>query len=119
MHDVRCLEKRALPCFHAAGLKPACKLPFQQTASDTAASDQEETPTKNGFGEEGNVILKRNLLVMALASAGLTMAFGVQAATGDNGAQTTPGTSQQQSTASNNNGNGGSSQATTNSKSQQ
>jgi phosphoribosylformimino-5-aminoimidazole carboxamide ribotide isomerase len=64
------------------------------------------------------VILKRNLLVMALASAGLTMAFGVQAATGDNGAQaTTSGTPQQTGTATN--GNGSTSQATTNPKSQQ
>ncbi|HUB91878.1 MAG TPA: TonB-dependent receptor [Dyella sp.] len=65
------------------------------------------------------MILKRNLLVMALASAGLTMAFGVQAATGDNGAQTAPDTAQQTSTANGtNNSNGGSSQSTTNSKSQ-
>jgi phosphoribosylformimino-5-aminoimidazole carboxamide ribotide isomerase len=64
------------------------------------------------------VILKRNVLVMALASAGLTMAFGVQAATDNTGAQTTPGTSQQASTASNDNGNGSTSQATTNPKSQ-
>ena len=64
------------------------------------------------------MILKRNLLVMALASAGLTMAFGVQAATDNTGAQTTPGTSQQASTASNDNGNGSTSQATTNPKSQ-
>jgi phosphoribosylformimino-5-aminoimidazole carboxamide ribotide isomerase len=64
------------------------------------------------------VILKRNLLVMALASAGLTMAFGVQAATDNTGAQTTPGTSQQASTASNDNGNGSTAQATTNPKSQ-
>jgi len=63
------------------------------------------------------VILKRNLLVMALASAGLTMAFGVQAATDNSGAQTTPGTSQS-STASNDTGNGSTSQATTNPKSQ-
>lgn len=59
------------------------------------------------------MILKRNLLVMALASAGLTMAFGVQAATGDTGAQTTPDTSQQSST-----GNSSTAQATTNPKSQ-
>lgn len=64
------------------------------------------------------MILKRNLLVMALASAGLTMAFGVQAATDNTGAQTTPGTSQQASTASNDNGNGSTAQATTNPKSQ-
>lgn len=64
------------------------------------------------------MILKRNLLVMALASAGLTMAFGVQAATDNSGAQTTPGTSQQSSTASNDTGNGSTSQATTNPKSQ-
>jgi len=64
------------------------------------------------------VILKRNLLVMALASAGLTMAFGVQAATDNSGAQTTPGTSQQSSTASNDTGTGSTSQATTNPKSQ-
>jgi len=64
------------------------------------------------------VILKRNVLVMALASAGLTMAFGVQAAADNTGAQTTPGTSQQASTASNDNGNGSTSQATTNPKSQ-
>ena len=63
------------------------------------------------------MILKRNLLVMALASAGLTMAFGVQAATDNSGAQTTPGTSQS-STASNDTGNGSTSQATTNPKSQ-
>ena len=64
------------------------------------------------------MILKRNVLVMALASAGLTMAFGVQAAADNTGAQTTPGTSQQASTASNDNGNGSTSQATTNPKSQ-
>ncbi|GLQ86536.1 TonB-dependent receptor [Dyella flagellata] len=58
------------------------------------------------------MILKRNLLVMALAAAGLTMAFGVQAATDDTGAQTAAGTSQQTNTAS-------TSQATTNPKSQQ
>ncbi|HUA80651.1 MAG TPA: TonB-dependent receptor [Dyella sp.] len=44
------------------------------------------------------MILKRNLLVTALASAGLCMAFGVQAATGDTGAQATAGSSQQAST---------------------
>ena len=64
------------------------------------------------------MILKRNVLVMALASAGLTMAFGVQAAADNTGAQTAPGTSQQASTASNDNGNGSTSQATTNPKSQ-
>lgn len=64
------------------------------------------------------MILKRNLLMMALASAGLTTAFGVQAATGDTGAQTAPGTSQQTSTASNDTGNGSTSQSTTNPKSQ-
>ncbi|GLQ91847.1 TonB-dependent receptor [Dyella acidisoli] len=60
------------------------------------------------------MILKRNLLVMALASAGLTMAFGVQAATGDTGAQTTPDASQQSNAVSNSS----TSQATTNPKSQ-
>lgn len=60
------------------------------------------------------MILKRNLLVMALASAGLTMAFGVQAATGDTGAQTAPDASQQSNTA----GNSSTAQATTNPKSQ-
>lgn len=64
------------------------------------------------------MILKRNLLVMALASAGLTMAFGVQAATGDNGAQTAQDTSQQTSATANNTGSGSTSQATTNPKSQ-
>ena len=64
------------------------------------------------------MILKRNLLVMALASAGLTTALGVQAATGDTGAQTASGTSQQTSTAGNSTGNGSTSQATTNPKSQ-
>lgn len=64
------------------------------------------------------MILKRNLLVMALASAGLCMAFGVQAATGDNGAQTPSGTSQQTTTASTDNGTGSTSQATTDPKSQ-
>ncbi|WP_233839920.1 TonB-dependent receptor [Dyella sp. 2HG41-7] len=65
------------------------------------------------------MILKRNLLVMALASAGLCMAFGVQAATGDTGAQQTTDSSQQAATTSNNTANNGStSQATTNPKSQ-
>ncbi|MFC3651749.1 TonB-dependent receptor [Dyella humi] len=63
------------------------------------------------------MILKRNLLVIALASAGLTTAFGVQAATGDAGAQTAPGT-QQTSTASNNSGSSSSDQSMTSPKSQ-
>ena len=62
------------------------------------------------------MILKRNLLVMALASAGLTMAFGAQAATGDTGAQTAPNSSPQNGTT--NSSNGSTAQATTNPKSQ-
>jgi len=62
------------------------------------------------------VILKRNLLVMALASAGLTMAFGAQAATGDTGAQTAPNSSPQNGTTDNSSGS--TAQATTNPKSQ-
>jgi iron complex outermembrane recepter protein len=80
--------------------------------------NQQEATTKIFFLGRGHVILKRNLLVMALASAGLTTAFGVQAATGDASAQTAPGTSQQTSTASNDTGNGSTSQSTTNPKSQ-
>lgn len=45
------------------------------------------------------MILKRNLLVMALASTGLCMAFGVQAAAGDAG-QTTPSTTTSSTTTS-------------------
>lgn len=62
------------------------------------------------------MILKRNLLVMALASAGLTMAFGAQAATDDTGAQTAPNSSPQNGTT--NSSNGSTAQATTNPKSQ-
>lgn len=60
------------------------------------------------------MILKRNLLVTALASAGLCMAFGVQAATGDTGAQQGTGSSQQ----TNSTNSGSTNQSTTNPKSQ-
>lgn len=63
------------------------------------------------------MILKRNVLVMALASAGLCMAFGVQAATGNQGAQAAQGAPQQASTADT--GNHGTTQTTIDPKSQQ
>jgi iron complex outermembrane receptor protein len=69
------------------------------------------------------VILKRNMLVMALASTGLCMAFGVQAASSD-AAQSTTGTTQQSTTTSSNNATNdqataGTGQTTSNPKSKQ
>jgi iron complex outermembrane recepter protein len=83
----------------------------------TVVGDQERRNDKN-FGGGEHVILKRNLLVVALASAGLCMALGAQAAD-DNPQTTQPGTSQQTTTTSTGTGNGSSNQTTSNPKSQQ
>jgi iron complex outermembrane recepter protein len=61
-----------------------------------AASDEERSNYKI-FGGGVNVILKRNVLAVALASAGLSMTFGVQVAA----AQTAPNTATQQTSTSN------------------